>query len=45
MSAKPLHVDIKAFNAFKEVLKFNARYTQNGPGGVNLLQNAADTLH
>jgi len=45
VSAKPLSVDARAFNAFKDVLKFNARYTQNNPGEVNLLQNIADTLH
>ncbi|KAK0654744.1 alpha carbonic anhydrase [Cercophora newfieldiana] len=45
VSTKPLQVDFKAFNAFKEVLKFNARYTQNTPDDVNLLQNIANTLH
>lgn len=45
VSAEPIQVDAKAFNAFKEVLKFNARYTQNNLGETNLLQNVADTLH
>lgn len=44
VSAKPLQLDFDAFNAFKEVLKFNARVTQNAPGEVNLLQHVRDTM-
>lgn len=36
--ARPLHVD--TYNAVKRVLKFNARYSQNAPGKMNLLEKA-----
>ncbi|PNY28636.1 Uncharacterized protein TCAP_01439 [Tolypocladium capitatum] len=44
ISNKPLYIDAGTYNKVKNVLGFNARYTQNFPGGVNLLQNAADEL-
>jgi carbonic anhydrase len=33
----PMPVTIQAFNAFKRVIKFNSRYTQNTLGAGNLL--------
>lgn len=30
--------------AFKDVIKFNARFTQNTPGEINLIENAAKEL-
>ncbi|EJD44479.1 carbonic anhydrase [Auricularia subglabra TFB-10046 SS5] len=36
--ARPLGVEL--YNAVKHVMKFNARYTQNAPGGENLLELA-----
>ncbi|KAJ7681916.1 alpha carbonic anhydrase [Mycena polygramma] len=35
--ADPLPLDVRTYNALKRVLRFNARYTQNEPGKVNLL--------
>ncbi|KAG6852972.1 hypothetical protein C0991_007783 [Blastosporella zonata] len=36
----PLDVDVATFKAFKKVIKFNARYTQNTPGQQNLITYA-----
>lgn len=44
VSQKTMDVDVESFNALKAVLKFNARYTQDGLGGRNLLLNEADML-
>lgn len=44
ISAKPLQIDEVTYGRVKNVLKFNARYTQNELGSVNLLQNAANEL-
>lgn len=44
ISAKPLQIDTATYNKVKDVVKFNARYTQNKLGGVNLLQNIANEL-
>ena len=41
---EPLYVDLDVYQGVKEVVRFNARYTQNQPGGVNLLENAAVVL-
>lgn len=41
---EPLHVDYATFRKAKAVLKFNSRYTQNTPGGINLLDNARNIL-
>ncbi|KZV86477.1 putative carbonic anhydrase, partial [Exidia glandulosa HHB12029] len=35
---RPLHVD--TYNKVKSVMKFNARYSQNAPGKINLLERA-----
>jgi hypothetical protein len=32
-----MQIDVGEYQAFKEILKFNARYTQNSPGEPNLL--------
>ncbi|KAK1757946.1 alpha carbonic anhydrase [Echria macrotheca] len=45
VSCAPLSADAEVFNAFHNVLKFNARYTQNQPGQINLLQNIANELN
>ncbi|PTB40182.1 hypothetical protein M441DRAFT_28045 [Trichoderma asperellum CBS 433.97] len=44
ISSQPLQIDQVTYGRVKEVIKFNARYTQNKLGGVNLLQNIADEL-
>jgi len=44
VSCAPLTVDVDTFNAFKKNMKFNARYTQNTPGEINLLENIAHEL-
>ncbi|KAL6901192.1 alpha carbonic anhydrase [Trichoderma evansii] len=44
ISTQPLQIDEVTYGRVKDVLKFNARYTQNKLGGVNLLQNAANEL-
>lgn len=44
VSCAPLTVDVGTFNAFKKIMKFNARYTQNAPGEINLLENIAHEL-
>ncbi|KZV87457.1 carbonic anhydrase [Exidia glandulosa HHB12029] len=36
------YLDVELYNAVKGVMKFNARYSQNGPGGVNLLELARE---
>jgi carbonic anhydrase len=40
----PLYISVGTFRALKDVVKFNARYTQNTPGQVNLLDNARNVL-
>lgn len=42
VSATPLKVSVGEYLAFKEILKFNSRYTQNAPGSPNLLESACD---
>ncbi|CRG92688.1 hypothetical protein PISL3812_09753 [Talaromyces islandicus] len=44
ISAKPLPLSVKMYNAVKHVLKFNARYTQSALGEKNLLAVAAAEL-
>ncbi|KAJ7681920.1 putative carbonic anhydrase [Mycena polygramma] len=38
--ADPLPLDVRTYNALKRVLRFNARYTQNTLGKLNLLEVA-----
>ncbi|KAK5651787.1 hypothetical protein OQA88_11654 [Cercophora sp. LCS_1] len=44
VSCKPLTIDIDSFNAFRDVIKFNARVAQNVPGEQNLITIAAGNL-
>ncbi|KAL7931747.1 carbonic anhydrase [Trichoderma chlorosporum] len=44
ISTKPLVIDEVTFQKVRNVIKFNSRYTQNGLGQINLLQNAANGL-
>lgn len=44
ISSKPLYVDMDTYLKVKSVVKFNSRYTQNGLGMINLLENAAIEL-
>jgi carbonic anhydrase len=44
ISTKPLYIDTDTFKKVKKVVKFNARYTQDGLGQANLLENAAEEL-
>jgi len=44
IGSKPLDIDADTFKLVKSVLRFNARYTQDGLGQINLLQNAANEL-
>ncbi|KAF8067642.1 alpha carbonic anhydrase [Lyophyllum atratum] len=42
VAREPLPLDVATYLGFKRVMKFNARYTQNGPGGENLIEMAAE---
>jgi hypothetical protein len=42
--AEPAYVSAETYEKAKRVMKFNSRYTQNAPGEINLLQNAAMTV-
>lgn len=44
ISSRPLWINIQLYNNVKKVLKFNARYTQNSLGLVNLLTEAGEEL-
>ncbi|EXJ58324.1 hypothetical protein A1O7_05749 [Cladophialophora yegresii CBS 114405] len=44
ISTESLYIDVPTWLSVKKVIKYNARYTQDVLGGVNLLQNAADDL-
>ncbi|KAK7037247.1 hypothetical protein VNI00_011238 [Paramarasmius palmivorus] len=41
---KPMPLNVQTYSALKKVMKFNSRYTQNTPGGINLLEMAASQL-
>ncbi|GJC91144.1 carbonic anhydrase [Colletotrichum liriopes] len=43
--AEPLRIDDVTYRAAKKVMKFNARYTQNVPGQVNLLEHSRVVLN
>ncbi|MCJ1259635.1 hypothetical protein MMC24_007474 [Lignoscripta atroalba] len=45
LSAAPLRIDVANYLAVKKIVKFNSRYTQNTPGEINLLLNAANELN
>ncbi|KAL1616191.1 hypothetical protein SLS56_011498 [Neofusicoccum ribis] len=38
VSQKPMPINVATFNALKDVMKFNSRYTQNTLGQTNLLE-------
>ena len=38
LSTTQMAIDVDTYNAMKKVVKFNARYTQNGLGQANLLE-------
>jgi carbonic anhydrase len=44
VSTSLLYIDLPTWLAVKKVVKFNARYTQDALGSVNLLENAAGEL-
>ncbi|EEB92869.1 hypothetical protein MPER_08558, partial [Moniliophthora perniciosa FA553] len=41
IAKESLPLDVKTYKALKKVMKFNARYTQNTLGSMNLLEMAA----
>ncbi|KAK1586021.1 carbonic anhydrase [Colletotrichum navitas] len=43
--AEPLLIDDVTYRAAKKIMKFNARYTQNVPGKMNLLDYSRTTLN
>ncbi len=45
IGTKPLYIDVDTYKKVKKVVKFNARYTQDGLGQANLLENAAAELN
>ncbi|KAK0748896.1 alpha carbonic anhydrase [Schizothecium vesticola] len=44
VSCTPIVVRAADYLAFRDVIKFNARFTQNTPGEINLIDNAAKEL-
>jgi len=44
VAQSPLPIDVASYLAFKKVIKFNSRYTQNVPGKDNLIKVAASSL-
>ncbi|KAL4894991.1 alpha carbonic anhydrase [Aspergillus ambiguus] len=44
VSAEYLPLDVRSYNLLKRVIKFNARNTQNHPGGENILMHEFKTL-
>jgi len=44
IGSQTLDIDLHTYKKVKDVVKFNSRYTQNGLGMVNLLENAAMEL-
>jgi hypothetical protein len=44
ISTSLLYIDLPTWLAVKKVVKFNARYTQDTLGNINLLENAAGEL-
>ncbi|KAJ0168437.1 Carbonic anhydrase [Colletotrichum tanaceti] len=40
----PIPIDIKTYLKAKSIMKYNARYTQNSPGEINLLEHTYKTL-
>jgi len=44
VAKRTLDVDVDDWHKLKKLMKFNARYPQNTPGGTNLIQYASDNL-
>ena len=44
LAKAPIFINVETFKRVKSVLKFNSRYTQNTPGGINLIDNARTAL-
>jgi carbonic anhydrase len=44
VGCRPLTVSVETYRRVKDVLKFNARFAQNIPGEINLLENVANEL-
>jgi carbonic anhydrase len=44
VSTKLFYVDLSTYLAAKKVIKYNARYTQDVIGQINLLKNAGEEL-
>lgn len=44
VAKKPITIDMPTFKKIKNIMKFNARYVQNVPGQINLLENAHKNL-
>jgi carbonic anhydrase len=44
VSCRPLTISVATYQIVKDVVKFNARFTQNTPGEINLLENVANEL-
>ncbi|TID01365.1 Carbonic anhydrase [Colletotrichum higginsianum] len=40
----PIPIDIATYLKAKSIMKYNARFTQNSPGEINLLENAYQSL-
>lgn len=41
---RPVLIDVSTYRKVRHIMKFNARYSQNSPGDVNLLDNARNIL-
>ncbi|OHE96515.1 carbonic anhydrase [Colletotrichum orchidophilum] len=41
---RPIYLDIATYLKAKSIMKYNARYTQNSPGEINMLENAYESL-
>ncbi|KAK0612625.1 alpha carbonic anhydrase [Bombardia bombarda] len=44
ISSEPIRIDVPSYDAFRQLLGFNARYIQNAIGEINLLENIARQL-
>ena len=44
MSTKPVGISVATFNKAKKVMKFNSRFTQDAPGTINVIDEAAEEL-
>jgi carbonic anhydrase len=42
---QPLYIDPNTYNRVKKIMGYNARYTQNALGDINLLDSAREKLN